>query len=186
MTNEKENSEPKKSSWDFLDVVTGRIGKITALVTTVVLLLGAGEKLFNVLGIFKSEEVVKDCFKLEMSYPKTVPVSEWDSMDLVLKGRNDCQELLDVHVAFKAASDRVRIESAFSDCLELTNPDCWEEKFLDLGDLDWKVTPPRLTPLNIPLGDPVKIDINWVVYNAETKKRLGADKAQFQLVDDPE
>lgn len=199
MTDEKENSGFKKSSWGFLDVITGRIGKIAALITAVVILLGAVEKFFNVwsnlFGIGSEEaprvevhpepKTLMDCFKLEMSYPKTVPISKWDSMDLVLTGRNDCQQPLDVHVAFKTASNRIRIESAFSECLELSNPACWEEKILEPGDLRWKVTPPRLTPLKIPLGGPVKININWVIYNAVTKNRLGADTAQLQLVDDP-
>lgn len=199
MTDEKENSEPKKSSWGSLDVITGRIGKIAALITAVVILLGALEKFFNVWsnlrGTGKKEaaheqvhpepKTLMDCFKLEMSYPKAVPINKWDSMDLVLTGRNDCQQRLDVHVAFKTASNRIRIQSGVSECLELPNPNCWEEKIIEPGDLHWKVTPPRLTVLKIPLGDPVMININWVIYNAVTKNRLDADTAQLQLVDDP-
>ena len=46
-----------------------------------------------------------------------------------------------------------------------------------------KFFPPDLKVLKKPLGDPVDININWVVYNDETKKRLDTGAAQIQLTD---
>ena len=196
MSDEKRNSEPKRNSSDLLGMLTGRIGKITALVLPVVALLGAAERTFeissNFLAIFKFEESVtprttlKDCFQAEMKYPLTVSVSGWQSMPLSLRGWNDCRQRLGVHVAFKAKQlDKVRIESPVSDCLDPVDTRCWEEKYIDTGEVDEKFIPPHLEVLKKPLGDPVDININWVVYNVKTKMRLDAGATQIQLTDDP-
>lgn len=119
--------------------------------------------------------------------PKTVSISKWDSMVLKLTGSNDCPEALSIHVAFKAASDRVRIMSPVSDdCLSLDKPDCWEQTSLDRGVLDQKITPPRLKVLSrLPLGDPVTLRVNWIIYNVQTKGQLRAATEEIVLRDDP-
>jgi len=83
------------------------------------------------------------------------------------------------HVAFKATSDAVRIEPPFRSpdqaaCRGDENPACWEVRTLDRAkEVKWTLTPPRLTQLG-PLADPITVDINWTVYDTETKKRLRA------------
>ena len=42
----RKKSEPKKNSSDLLGMITGRIGKITALIVALTVLLGAAEKFF--------------------------------------------------------------------------------------------------------------------------------------------
>ena len=143
MSNEEKNSEPQKNSSDLLDMLTGRIGRITALVLALAGLLVAAEKFFeigsNFLAMFKTEESVKDCFQVEMNYTKTVSVRGWKSMPLSLTGRNDCRERLSVHVAFKAKQlDKVRIGSPISDCLDPVDPHCWEETTIEKGEVNNK------------------------------------------------
>ena len=188
MSDEEKTSEPKKNFSDLLGMLTGGIGKITLLVGAVTGLLIAAENFFEIsskfLAMIKTEKSVTDCFQAEMNYQKTVSVSGWRTMPPSLIGRNDCRERLGVYVAFKAKQlDKVRIKSPVSDCLDPVDPRCWEEKSIETGAAE-KFLPPDLVVLKKPLGDPVDININWVVYNVETKKLLDAGAAQIQLTDD--
>ena len=201
MNDEERNSESTKSSSGLLDTITGKISKLKALLlvlggllVTLVFFLGEVERFLkissDVLAIFKSEESatsLQDCFQAKINYPEMVSVSGWQSMYLSLTGRNDCREKLNIHVAFKTKQfDKVRIKSPFSDCLDLDNPRCWEERSIKTTEeLDEKFTPPDLEVLKKPLGDPVHINVNWLVYNAETKMQLAAGTAHIQLTDDP-
>ncbi len=190
MSDEEKKSEPKKNSSDLLDMITRSSVKITAVIVALTALLVAAKNFSEIsskfFAMFKAEESVKDCFQAEMNYPKTVSVSEWQSMPLSLTGRNDCREKLGVHIAFKAKQlDKVRIESPVSDCLDPVDPRCWEEKSIEAGEVNEKFIPPHLEVLKKPLGDTVDININWVVYDVETKKLLDAGVAQSQLTDDP-
>ena len=154
---------------------------LTALVAAVEDFFDISSKLFPTPN---TEQSAKDCFQATMNYPKTVSVNGWQSMSLSLAGRNDCRERLGVHVAFKAKRlSNMRIESPVSDCVNPVDPRCWEVKSIETGKVDEKFIPPHLEVLKKPLGDPVDIYINWVIYNVETKKRLDAGAAEIQLTD---
>ena len=191
MTDEKKNTESTQNSSDLIDIVTGKVGKITALIVAVVALVGALQS--GLQTIFKSPEKdeeqagkppkLKDCFKPELTHPPEVSLNGWDSMDLHLKGRNDCKETLGVYVTFKTRSDRVRIESAFSDCLDPHKASCWEERSIGKEEIDWKISPPRLRPLGA-FDEPVQIAVNWIIFTSESKKQLHANKAEFKLLAD--
>ncbi len=188
-------SEEQKGS--LLSKAKGRIGGITALVVALAALLGALENLFEVSSRFASlfreetsavtQPAQQDCFHAELQHVDKVTVSQWPEMPLSLKGRNDCRERLLVHLAYKARQlDKVRIESPVADCLDLVEPSCWEEKSLDTGALSERFIPPHLELLKKPLGDPVSININWLVYNVETLQQLDVGQARIQLLDDPQ
>lgn len=190
MSDEKKAPDSGKNTWDFLDVVTGKIGKITLLVGAVSALLTQVYPLIQGgSSLVKSEPEqrppLEGCLKPKLIVPKTVSISEWDSMMLKLKGRNDCPQSLNIYVTFKAAGESVLIVPTMGDECR-SQPECWEQKSLDSGDLDQIFTRPRLRFLKKPLGNPVKLSINWVVYNVHDNKILRADTAQITLRDDPE
>jgi len=85
-------------------------------------------------------------------------------------------------VVFKSLNGSIRIEPlADQPACSGLNPDCWESRTLEQGkDVKWTLTAPRLTQLS-PLTDPVPIDVNWIVYNIETKKHLRASKTASVL-----
>ena len=187
MNDEEKQPERKKKSSDLLGMLTGRIGKTTALLLALTGLIGAAENFFEissrVLEIFEAEK--KTCFQARMSYPKTVSVNGWQSMSLRLSGTNDCRERLGVHIAFKAKRlNKVIIGSPVSTCVDPVDPSCWEVKYIEAGAVDAKFLAPHLEVLKKPLGDPIDLNINWVVYNVENRKRLDADAVQIQLTDD--
>lgn len=180
--------DPKQPS-GILNTITGKIGKITAVCVALTAFLGALVQLTGlgktVLSWMNPPVVVapldlRNCLDAQLSYPDAVPLSKWSSMEMRLRGQNDCKATLAVYVTFRGREDRVRLEPPFGD----TDPSCWEQKTLASGALDWKVSPPRLVPLKVPLGNKVRVDINWVVYNAETKMQVRADTASFWLEDD--
>ena len=104
MTPRKKDTESTKSAFDFVDLITGRIGKITALLTAIgglaLLVLTQSEQILNkaiALGLYK----LPPCVEVEpLMIPATVKYSEWDSMRLKLKGRNNCSTPLGLFVTF--------------------------------------------------------------------------------------
>jgi len=181
-----------------VDAMTGRIARITGLCLAIVALAAAVEQVTQVgsnalrrIGLIGPADTrtddPKSCFQPRLTYPESVMLGQWDQMDLRLTGRNDCRDTLAVHVAFKGREDRLRIEPPFSDasCTQVDDPSCWEQKTLERGEVDWQVTPPTLTPLLVPLGERVRVDVNWIIYNAETRVQVRADTARIWLQDDP-
>jgi hypothetical protein len=193
MAQRKTSSEVKKSSIPILDAITGRIGKIVALIAAVVALLtvaqqmlGGTQKLAEIWAVFRSVPE-EECFTAEMNVePTSVPLKKWNSVKFHLTGSNECRATLAVHVAFKAQSGNLVVSPPFKGpdqpvCTGYENPDCWEVKSLDKGKpVDWVLTPPRLESLS-PLSDPVKIAINWMVFNTETQKQVRAGKAEITV-----
>lgn len=185
----------KKSdgSSTFVDVLTGKIVKITGLLAGIVTLVAVTTQLLGgfqkMAGMVRppSPVPVRDCLDVTMDVkPTTVKFGKWNTVKFDLIGRNDCKETLAVHVAFKSLSDSMRIEPPSKGpdqvvCGGLENPDCWETRTLDRRKtVEWTVTPPRLTHLG-PLTEPVLIDVNWTIYNSETKKYLRAGKAEITV-----
>lgn len=178
---------PNTTAANLLDALNSKIGKIVtlfvtigALGTAVLTLSDVGKKLFKP----KEEPIAtrdpRGCFQAELNYPQAVPLSQWDSMEMRLTGNNQCAATLAVYLAFRARVDRIRLEPPY----EAPEPECWEHKTLPNGEVNWNVSPPRLVLLKSPLGEKVRVDINWVVYNEETKAQVRADTAKFWLKDD--
>jgi hypothetical protein len=173
----------------FVEVVTGKIGKVTALLTGIGAFLAVATQLPG--GFQKMTEIVRpsgtvavqDCLDVTMDVkPTAVSVGKWNTVKFDLVGRNTCNETLAVYVAFKSLNGSIRIEPLSDQpaCSGL-NPDCWESRTLERGkDVKWTLTAPRLTQLS-PLTDPVPIDVNWIVYNMETKKHLRASKTEITV-----
>ena len=183
-------AQPEKKP-GFLDLVTGKIGKISALIVAVGALLTGAEKVFKIFGGVDPKgptEVVKlkDCFEADLTYPKEVSFNGWSSMSLRMSGANDCGETLIGHVAFKAPrATSLRILAPFApeggDCT-LANPDCWESITFTSGPVDYRVSVPELKRLGA-LTRAVPIDINWIVYS--DNKSILSGKARITVLADP-
>lgn len=189
-------SESRKRKTDgtsegVLDVVTSRATKITLLITTCAALLGAAvtfrDQIVAIFGTEPPTVSLPECFIPTIEYPSPVVVNKWDSMKPLLTGRNDCRETLAVYVAFKARrGETVQIEAPFgggSGC-EAGNPECWEQFSPESGNQMMELTPPRLTLLKRPLGEPAVVQINWIVYAVDTRKQIRAGNLTISLVDD--
>jgi hypothetical protein len=200
MPDTSENQTDKKPG--FVDAITGKVGKVGALIIALAALLSGVEKIFNVSSNFLGgqEEVavvikLKDCFEAELEHPDEVPFGGWPDMRLDLSGENKCGETLIGHVAFKApGGTSLRIRAPFppasGEC-QLAVPDCWDQIRFPEGKVDWNVSVPKLERLGS-LLKPVPIDINWTVYadnksifsNKETITVL-ADETRAQNVPVP-
>ncbi|HYN20291.1 MAG TPA: hypothetical protein VE078_04975 [Thermoanaerobaculia bacterium] len=183
-------TDDSKPSSGILDKITGRIGKIVTLCVTigalgaaVIQLRGVGKSIVDSFSPAKETASfdLQDCFKAKLSHPETVSLKQWSSMKLRLTGRNDCKTSLLVCVALHGGGDGIRIEPLFA----ASDPLCWQKETLASGPIDWPVIPPRLIPLNVPLGRPATVYINWVVSTAETKAQVHAAMASFSVEDDP-
>ena len=191
MSHKSKDSESRNNSIDFVGMITGRIGKITGLILALVGLLAAIENSFKIgstiLEKFKSEDSGKSCFQATMKYPNRVSVSKWGKMRISLEGSNECSERLAVHVVFKARQlAKVKVSSPFLDCPKPGDfgPGCWEQKSIETGKVNATFMAPHLEVLKKPLGEPVEIYINWIVYNVNTKEQLYAGIAKIELEDD--
>ena len=199
MTEEKKTPESQKNTWDLLDVVTSRVGKITALIGAITgLVVGANQLIPKsdpvpkppVVPVEKVEKeapkspALSDCFKPNMIVgPETVAISKWNSM-MKLTGRNDCQTTLHVYVTLKILDDRAQI-MADAKCIP-NDPSCeWPVESIDSGDIHQKVFLPRLQLLSKPLGEPVKFPIKWIVRNVADQSILRGGHALITLQDDP-
>ncbi len=201
MNNSVNNSITNKESQNFLDSLKKNFAKFAALLGAIFLIFQTSDKIIDtktwkfIENIFTSESTknisqpldLKNCFKFnKMVSPETVTIKNWNSINLHFEGENACDTTLNVHIAFKTSSSAVRIQHpSGKECHELSNHKCWEEKSIDKGIISWKIDPPSLSFLKSPLSEPVKISINWIVYNAETRKRLRADKARITLLAEP-
>jgi len=202
MTEEQKTPESQKNTWDLLDVLTSRVGKITALIGAITgLVVGANQfipksctvDLKTLVGLVEEVKreapkspTLPDCFRHDMIVePKTVAISKWDSMMLKWTGQNDCPTTLNAYVTFKIkANNRVRIMPPYEDCVS-NDPSCWQSVSIDRGNVAGEVWSPRLYPLSKPLGEPVDLGISWVIYNVEDKKQLRTGTVKITLQDDP-
>jgi len=200
MTPRKEDTEPTKSAFDLVDLITGRIGKITALLTAiggfVLLILTQSEQVLNkltALGLYTP----LSCVQVEpLMIPATVKYSEWESMKLKLKGRNNCSTPFGLFVTFvpRSASETgfvVRVpHEDLPECKGRTpqEPICWDPKkpvSSGKGDWEWEVLPPRLARMSDPRRIE-KISITWYVYDydAPTKPAIRVGSATIEVHND--
>ena len=202
MTEQKKETEPTKGAFDFIDLITGRIGKITALLTALgglaLLILTQSEQILNkltALGLYTPPP----CVQVDpLMIPATVKYSEWDNMNMKLKGRNNCSTPLGLYVTFVR---RTGVEPRFvlrvphddwPQCKGLTalqEPKCWDPKkpvSRGKGDWVWDIPPPPLVQLSDPRRIE-KITINWTVYDYDspTKPAFGTGNATIEVHNDP-
>jgi hypothetical protein len=200
MTPPTEDPGPTKGAFDFVDLVTGRIGKITALLTAVgglvLLILTQSEQILTkvtALGLYTP----RPCVQVEpLVIPATVKYSEWESMKLKLKGRNNCSTPLGLFVIFvpRSASETgfvVRVpHEDLPECKGRApqEPRCWDPKkpvSSGKGAWEWEVLPPRLALLSDPRRVE-KISITWYVYDYDspTKSAIQVGSATIEVQND--
>jgi hypothetical protein len=200
MTPRKKDTEPTKGAFDFVDLITGRIGKITALLTAIgglaLLVLTQSEQILNkaiALGLYK----LPPCVEVEpLMIPATVKYSEWDSMRLKLKGRNNCSTPLGLFVTFVPRSSseaRFVLRVPHEDLPECKGrapqePRCWDPKkpvSSGKGNWEWEVLPPPLAQLSDPRRIE-KISITWYVYDydAPTKSAILVGNSTIEVHND--
>ena len=201
MRKQSKTPEPAKSAFDLVELITGRIGKITALVAAIGGLA---------LGILKYSGEVRDklvqlhlytpppCLQVDdLILPATVKFSQWDNMRIKLKGRNNCSANLGLYVTFvrrTAVGSLIRLKVPHEDLPEckgtapLLVPNCWDQKkpiSLHKGDWEWEIRPPPLEPLGDP-RDVEKISVTWAArdYDDPTKPVIGTDSAEIEVRSD--
>jgi len=198
MSEQPKETEPTKKAFDFVELITGRVGKIAALVTAVgglaLVILNQSEQVRDKL-IALGWYTPPPCLQIErLSMPDTVQYSEWDNMEIKLKGRNTCPTSLGLYVTFVHRQNHQRfvLGVPYEDRPEckgptrLEEPECWDWKIpLDKGDWEWRVQAPPLTALSDPRRIE-KISIKWAVYNykAPAKSLLRADTATVEIHND--
>jgi hypothetical protein len=201
MTERKEEAEPTKGAFGFVDVITGRIGKIAGLVAAIgalaVGILTQGEQIYDKLVKNRLYTPLPCVQVAALMIPATVKYSEWDNMNFKLKGRNNCSTPLGLYVTFvRRIGDEPRFvlkipHEDLPECKGLTSlqePKCWDPKkpvSIGKGDWEWDVLPPPLAQLSDPR--PIeKITINWTVYDYDspTKPAFGTGNATIEVHND--
>ena len=200
MTPREDDTEPTKGGFEFIELLTGKIGKLTAFLTAIgglaVLILTQSEQILSKatsLGLYTP----RPCVEVEpLVIPATVKYSEWDSMKLKLKGRNNCSTPLGLFVIFVPGSASetgfvVRVpHEDLPECKTLApkDPTCWNPKkpvSSGKGAWEWEVPPPRLARMRDP-RQIEKISITWYVYDYDspTKSAILVDSATIEVHND--
>ena len=187
MTDQEKEPKPTKGAFDFVDLITGRIGKITGLVGAVgALLVLVLTQYEQVLGKLTGLHLYtpRPCVEIEpLVIPATVQYRDWDNMKMKLKGRNNCGAPLGLYVAFVRRTDsepRFILRAPGEDspaCKKGPSahvPDCWDmSKPVGHGKGNWEldVKPPPLTPLSDPRRIE-RISISWFVYDLDAPTQV--------------
>lgn len=142
---------PKKT--DLLDLVTGKVGKITALIAALTLVVTNLDTLVSKVQVvakkLSPEEPLRSepsatqppqsCVEIyKVSFPETIDYSQWDDHHISVTGRNNCNRDLGLYVTFthRVGSDppRVVLRSPYADSFpECTGaaaqsqPKCWDQ-----------------------------------------------------------
>lgn len=193
--------EAKAKSPDILGFLTGRIREITALLIAALALWavvqqfwgggasgpdggGSGTPVSSPSGAGLAQSLRK-CLDAEVFYPQgTVGFSEWANTKFRLTGANSCERELSVHVAFRSMEPDIPLQPLPGCGGDLANSDCWAEKTLAKGKLDWRFTPPHLNPLrDLRTGDTASVQMKWVIF-AEGGVKVRTDTIEIPLLYD--
>jgi hypothetical protein len=198
MSTPKEGTEPEKGKPDWIELVTGRIGKISALVAAL------GGLLVLILNQFESVQKKAIGMKLyspgacvevrQVVFPKTVKFSEWDAMRIRLIGFNSCDKPLGLYVTFvrrTASEPRFILRVPHEELPEcrgkapLLEPKCWDPKkpvAIGKGDWEWETLPPPLSQLSDPRSIET-IALTWEVrdYDEPTKPPIATDSVPIEV-----
>lgn len=191
MTERKEKAQPPKGGFSFIELVTGRIGKATALVAAVgglVLMilnksesvLGASERVLGklaALGLYTRPPCVQVD---EFTIPATVNYKEWENMTIKLNGHNNCSITLDGYVSFDRRAEtgpglfRFRLpHEELPECrrqalqVPLQEPTCWDAMIpvsIGKGKWHWDLRAPPIETLSDPRRIE-KIAITWRLHD---------------------
>jgi hypothetical protein len=201
VTAQEKQTEPGKGASDFVDLITGKIGKITALVTAigglvVAILTNAAPmvKLLSAVGLYTPAP----CVQVEpLMVPTTVKYSEWDNMRIKLKGRSNCSTPFGLYVTFvprSASEARFVLRLPHEDLPECKgggapqDPKCWDpRKPVSKGKGDWEceIPPPPLARLSDPRSIE-NISVTYYVYDydAPTKPAIRVGSATIKVESD--
>jgi len=200
VTAQEKKTEPTKGAFDFVDLITGKIGKITALLTAIggliLLILTNSEQILNkltALGLYTHPP----CVQVEpLKIPERVKYSEWDNMKIKLKGRNNCSTPFGLYVTFvprSASEARFVLRIPHEDLPECKggapqDPKCWDpRKPVSKGKGGWEceIPPPPLARLSDPRSIE-NISITYYVYDydAPTKPAIRVGSVEIKVEND--
>lgn len=185
----------------ILDVLTGNIGKITALVGAVAGLVAAWQALFGQLFEEQAPEPAapRVCVEVDaQDFPQAVKYSDWKTTPIRVKGRNNCDKPLGVYATFvrRQSSEPSFVLGVPYDSLPgcdrgtpLLEPKCWDRKKpvpIDRrGEWEWETRPPPLWLLGDP-GSIEEIAVTWEVRDLDqpTDDPLATSSVTIKLIDD--
>ena len=190
MTERKKKIEPTKSTFDFVDLLTGRIGKITGFVAAIgglVALIASYWK--PVLGLLVTLNLYTlpaplPCVQVKpINIPATVKYSEWGNMKISLKVHNNCSTPYTLFARFVCPNEtppqalrKIRAPyDALDECKGRNTPvpTCWEQKKIDKkGEEPWDVPLPTLERLNPRPVEKIKIAFSVLDFEAPTKSPI--------------
>lgn len=163
-----QKNKPEKGGTDWIELVTGRVGKITALAGAISALLAViltqfsdvQEKLKQ-FGVISPPPPCVEVKTDQVVFPNDVKYSEWDNMRIRLSGRNNCERPLGLYVTFvrRTTKDpRFTLRVPYDDLAECTGkapllePKCWDRKkpVANIGkrEWEWETPPPPLSRLS--------------------------------------
>ena len=192
MTDERK-IELNETTPTILQVITGKVKEVTALVKAISVLILALGTLWVIVQSRSSEKPpqypdLAGCFDARWDPPQqALTLSQWEKDEFIFKVRNACGRKLDIHVEFKSLDPSIRINLPVDCNRPDENPDdCWPAKFLDPKEEEeeWALTPPRLYSLKNPDGDAARVQLKWMIYEGSQKK-IAADTAVISLLNDP-
>jgi len=192
---------PGRTSGSVIDRLTGRLGKVTALIaatgTLAVAVLTQWER--------GSEQIAKlfppaPCVVLAPAkFPAIVKLSEWDDVRVQLSGENNCPGELGLYVTYSRAESKnsslfaigsrhIELPTCSNYLVAESEPRCWNpKKPVVVGKGPW--TYPVLLPRIERLADwqsGQKIFVDWALHNtdAPTKPAIALDTATIEIQSD--
>jgi hypothetical protein len=185
----------------FIERITGRVAKITGLVTAIGGLL--------VVGIHKSDDLLgqlaahglyaaRPCVTIDTSaFPATVKLSDWNNTTVRLHGTKNCATDVGLYVTFLRDfhDDQLFVmrppRGNFSECNAFRSdlyPNCWDWRkplVKGKGEWTWNVPLPPLERLRDPRAVET-IQVSWSVrdYDNPNKSPILADTAAILVSND--
>jgi hypothetical protein len=189
MTPRKKGTRPAKGAFDIVDLITGRIGKITALVTAIgglaFVILTQSEQIaskLTALGLYTP----RPCVEIRrMIVPKEIQYSDWkkNKMKITIEGRNNCEAQLGIYLTYmrdKNSESLFDLKVPYDDWEECKGSNkallqeriCWETKKplrRGKGDWVWNVVLPDLEQIGARPVEPVRIKFEVNDYDDPTR-----------------
>jgi hypothetical protein len=179
--------EPTKGVFSMIDLITGRIGKITALLAAVCGLILGAQQLYRL--VIKNPKEPGFQVK-ELMLPDKVKFSELDSMPSQLKG-SGCDGKTGLWVTFTSLTEGIRLEPPNADngLDQEYRPDVrtlWDNQkpvCSGKGDWEWNLFPPQFVWLKNP-RDFTKFRIRYEVKDLDSSSTIQVRDKSIELVYD--
>ena len=210
MTNEEEKGGKSNRASTFLDVISGKIGKIGAVVVVLATLVGGFATFMDGVRKIKSSftelfgggkngdpvsilgKTVRDCVKVVLLDPdKEISIDDWNAPDqtdlLRLKVENTCDSAVGAFVSFRPPARMTKtaiIIEPLNKCSapEISNPDCWEKKRLEKGEVVWSLDRPLLRQQGEKTsGEVIEISVRWSLYDTDKVVFLDSGKRDVKV-----